>query len=67
MMKKLRASRGTILSWAGIVIVLYIMTLLQAPMVIRNLFLVITTSACLCLAWQKNSEVKWEVPVILLG
>ena len=67
MMKKLKASRGTILSWAGIVIVLYIMTLLQAPMVISNLFLVITTSACLCLAWQKNSEVKWEVPVILLG
>ena len=67
MMKKLKASGGTILSWAGIVIVLYIMTLLQAPMVISNLFLVITTSACLCLAWQKNSEVKWEVPVILLG
>lgn len=67
MMKKLKTSRGIILSWAGIVIVLYIMTLLQAPVVIRNLFLVITTSVCLCLVWQKNGEVKWEVPVILLG
>ncbi len=67
MIEKIKANRMRILSWVSIIVILYIMTLLQIPMVIRNIFLVFTTSICLYVIWKENSEVRWELPVLMLG
>lgn len=56
-----------ILPWAGMIVILYIMTLLQIPMVVRNLFLVVSSSICLYFIWKDASEERWEIPVLMLG
>ena len=67
MIEKIKVNRMRILSWVSVIVILYIMTLLQIPMVIRNIFLVLTTSICLYVIWKENSEVRWELPVLMLG
>ena len=56
-----------ILPWAGMIVILYIMTLLQIPMVVRNLFFVVSSSICLYFIWKDASEERWEIPVLMLG
>ena len=56
-----------ILPWAGMIVILYIMTLLQIPMVVRNLFLVVSSSIYLYFIWKDASEERWEIPVLMLG
>ena len=67
MIDYLKRNKGSILAWIGIIVVLYIMTMLQLPMLVRNLFLVITTSICMYFIWKENSEVKWETAILCLG
>lgn len=56
-----------VLSWFAIAILLYGMTLMQVPMAIKNIFLVVSTSLCLCICWKDNSEEKWEIAILGLG
>lgn len=63
----LKKNRAFIAAWPVIILVLYIMTMLQLPMLVRNLFLVITTSVCMYFIWKENSEAKWEMAILFLG
>lgn len=67
MLDKIRESKNGILPWIVIIVALYIMTLLQIPMAIRNVFLVLSTACCLLALWESNRTVKWEVIVLILG
>lgn len=67
MLDKIKKYGQKILPWIGIIAVLYVMTLLQIPMLIKNLFLVITTSICLFFVWKENGELKWELAILFLG
>ena len=67
MIEGIRASKYRGLLWIAIIGILYLMTLLHIPMVVKNLFLVTSSSICLYMLWKENSEIKWEVPVLILG
>lgn len=67
MLDKIKKYGQKILPWIGIIAVLYVMTLLQIPMLIKNLFLVIKTSICLFFVWKENGELKWELAILFLG
>lgn len=67
MMAYLKKNKFFIIAWLMIVILSYGMTVLQAPMLIRNTFLVAATSICLFTLWKSNCEVKWELVVLMLG
>lgn len=67
MIDKIKIYGQKVIPWIGIIAVLYLMTLLQIPMFIKNLFMVIATSICLFFIWKDNSENKWEIAVLLLG
>lgn len=67
MIERIRASKYRGLLWIAIIGILYLMTLLHIPMVVKNLFLVTSSSICLYMLWKENSEIKWEVPVLILG
>lgn len=67
MPKKMKTTIQTILPWIGIAVMLYFMTALQFPMLIKNLFLVAAASVCLYLTWKENSINKWEILILLSG
>lgn len=67
MIAKIKIFGQKVIPWIGIIAVLYLMTLLQIPIFIKNLFMVIATSICLFFIWKDNSENKWEIVVLLLG
>ena len=67
MMEYLKKNKSYVIAWPIIVILLYLMTMLHFPMFIRNIFLVIATSICVCQLWKSNSSVKWELTVLMLG
>ena len=67
MNETLRKNKSIILTWLGIIAILYIMTALQFPMILRNLFLVIATAASMLYHWRENAAEKWETVILILG
>ena len=56
-----------LIAWLGIIVITYVMTLLQFPILIKNVFFVIATVSCVFLLWKNNCESKWEVIILMTG
>lgn len=67
MLTVIKENKKNLFIWIGITALLYLMTLLQLPMMVKNIFLVVSTSCCLYALWKNHCEVKWEVVILLLG
>lgn len=67
MIEYLKKNKSYVIAWPVIIILLYVMTILRVPMMIRNVFLVVTTSICVYQLWKNNSTEKWELAVLMLG
>ena len=53
--------------WMLIVGILWILTCVGCPLIITNIFLVISTSICMYVLWKNNSSCKIEVFIICIG
>lgn len=56
-----------IVPWLLIVGIMYIFTLMKFPLAVTNIFLVISTLACMWRLWKENGENRLEVILIMLG
>lgn len=56
-----------VVPWILIVGIMFMMTLLKSPLIITNLFFVITTSVLMYRIWGANRESRLELVLILLG
>ena len=56
-----------IFPWIAILVGMYIITLLKLPLVVTNVFFVISTFLCMLKVWNNNSENKLEVAIICAG
>ena len=56
MLEEMRNNVKKVLPWVGIIGIIYTMTLLQIPMIFRNIFLVLTTTCCFGFLWKGNRK-----------
>lgn len=56
-----------IISWLMVVSAMYVMNILSMPLIVINLFFVVTTSIYFCRLWHKHSESKLELLLLLVG
>lgn len=64
---KMRDKLKCIMPWVLIIGVMYMITLVKLPLVITNIFFVISTLYCMLKLWNHNSESRVEVVIICLG
>ena len=56
-----------IILWLMVVSAIYVMNILSMPLIVINLFFVVTTSIYFCRLWHKHSESKLELLLLLVG
>lgn len=67
MKEQLKTAGWAVMPWALIILLLYGMTLLGLPMLIKNVFMIVTTAGCLFCLWKNDRAEKWEMTILLLG
>ena len=66
-MKNYKNLLKSIIPWLLIVGVMYVMTVLNMPLIIKNTVFVLGTSVCLFHLWKNSGESKIEVILIMVG
>ena len=66
-MKNYKNLLKSIIPWLLIVGVMYVMTVLNMPLIIKNTVFVLGTSICLFRLWKNSGESKIEVILIMVG